>query len=336
MEDTEVENGQESSAKEESFIEAIARQLDDDAIQSDNVSEDVAEQKEQPQGHEKKEVVKQAKTDRQPEAQAEAVIAPADMSAEEKAAFERLPNEMKSYLSRRSYQTRSDYQRQTQQLQKEFGELKQTLEPHREYLAKKGIRETDLVRRSIVWDQAMTKNPKATAREWLDSYGIDPLELVDLEDTTAGKEDYPPDVNTLVQQEIDKRMQQMTQAQRLQQDHHQVQQWMKDKPFFRDPATGEQLESAMAPIVEALYGQYPQAPTTQILERAYNMIITTDERFSGIARGLEARSKADSMRQQANRAQQASRSLSGSVGTAATGKDLSFAEELRLRLDGAL
>ena len=262
-------------------------------------------------------------------ATAAAILPPADMGADEKAAFNNLKanptpenvDKLQAYISRRAYEQRSDYTRKTMELaekEKGIGDILGAVEPYREAYAKKGIALPDLVRRSIAWDESFQTDRLGTAREFLETYGIDPAELLEI---PSSQQEQPANYLTREEAEAlaDERVQrafQMKQQNSLAAENHStVLSFLDAKPLFRDPGTAAQLESAMAPIVKALRDSSPQRPVKEILEQAYDYVTKGDPTFSGLASQLNAKSDAERMQAEADKARVAGRSISGGPGS---------------------
>jgi hypothetical protein len=272
-----------------------------------------------------------------------AVLAPSDMTPREKEHFAKLPPEMQQYLSRRQYEWRADYRKQTDALRKQstaIGGVLEELAPYREEFARQNISERDIVRRSLAWDRRLKADPVAGAREYLAAYGIDPAELIEgaAQNSTSQASHAALDEST-VEAIAEKKLKEHLQRQESERYTHTaasaIQSFTSSKPLFRDPETARQLVAAMAPITEALTRQNPGSDPTQILETAYNYVTRGDPRFSEIISRFEAASKAQETRRDANSAISASRTISGGpgVGTPAI-KHKSFGDALRANLRG--
>lgn len=276
------------------------------------------------------------------------ILAPADMTPEEKAAFNSSPA-LQQYLSRRAYQLRTEFQKQTQALQqksREIESISQAIEPYRETLIRQGIQPDVAIRRAIAWDQGMQTRDYGskiqTARAWLDSYGVDPAELLDAESGQQSQQNghlKAPDTNGYLTKEqfdalMEERENQNYQKLYVQSATEAVDKWKGSKPLFKDPGTAEQLEAEMAPIVEALRVSSPSKPHDEILETAYQYVTKGNPRFSELVQRLEARPLAEKTKADAIKAQNASRSISGGPGSGIpTRKFKSIGENLRARLN---
>lgn len=256
-----------------------------------------------------------------------AIAPPADMRKEEREAFLNPTAEnahiLQAYLSRRAYETRTDYARKTQELEQtrqRVAALNDVVSQYEPEYARYGMNIADVTRRSIEWDRAMQANPLQTALEWLDSYGVGVEDLAGF--VQGGGEipqQQPPqyltaeDAERIAQQKIDALLEQQQQSVLAQTNYQAVQSFIVDKPLFRDPGTATQLEEAMAPIVAALSGngQSPQ----EILETAYNYVTKGNPTFSALAQKLEAPQVVEEKIRETQRAKAATKSITGSAGS---------------------
>lgn len=256
-----------------------------------------------------------------------AVVAPpADMRKEEREAFLNPTSEnahiLQSYLSRRAYETRTDYARKTQEVEQtrqKLAALNEVVSQYEPEYARYGMNIADITRRSIEWDKAMQANPVQTALEWLDSYGV---ELDDLQGYLQNGGQIPQqqqqyltaaDAERIAQEKIEGLLQQQQQSAVAYNNYQAVQSFIADKPLFKDPGTAQQLEDAMAPIVAALAnnGQSPQ----EILETAYNYVTKGNPTFSALTQKLEAPQVVEQKVREAQKAKAATKSITGSAGS---------------------
>ena len=255
-----------------------------------------------------------------------AVAPPGDMSKEEKDAFMNPTSEnshvLQAYLSRRAYQTQSDYSRKMNELeqtrQKVTG-LYNVIKDHESDYVRKGLNMADVTRRFIEWDKAMDANPMQTALEWLDAYEIDLDQLAQMRSQGYAPQQSQPqyltaaDAERIAQDKIQAMMQQQQQSVLAESNYNAVQSFMNSKPLFKDPGTALQLEEAMAPIVAALtqQGGNPQ----EILETAYNYVTKGNPTFAALTQRLEAPAVVEQKVRQAQKAKAATKSISGGTGS---------------------
>jgi len=260
----------------------------------------------------------------QERSQATMIAPPADMNAAEKQAFSKLTPEMQQYLSRRSYEQRADYSRKTMEAsakEKELSDIYSVVTPAlRDEYARQGIAVPDLVRRAVAWDKAFKTDRLGTAMEYLEAYGIHPSELLDGQHQNGYQQESPEyltreEAEALADERIAKQFEQMQQSSIVENNYNVVQGFIQSKPLFKDIGTAAQLEAEMAPIVVGLRQSNPSAPVQEILETAYNYVTKGHPTFSALASQQSARSDSERLHAEAQKAKEASRSISGGPGT---------------------
>jgi hypothetical protein len=278
-----------------------------------------------------------------------AVAPPSDMNKAEKEAFLNPTTEnahiLQGYLSRRGMETRQEYEKRRLELERLESQAKPLVETYQKYqddYKRLGVSPQDVYERSIQWDQAMRKNPKETAMEWLQSYGLSVDDLLDLDMEPASQpvqnSNYltREDAERIAEERIQRMMSEQQQKEVAVQTLNQVQQFMSSKPLFTatDAQTASQLEERMAPIVQALNAQGGRS-SQEILETAYNYVVKGDPMFSDLERKLTAPREIRTKQAQTAKAKAASRSISGSVGSASPKVQVKdIRENLRRRLQG--
>lgn len=359
--DTEQES--ESSEKSISIRSSIRKALQaegedsDDSEPSDEVEEVVA-----PDSDDSSEEQEERAPEPQPERPV--LVPPADMNAAEKEAYlnptPANAHVLQQYMNRRAYETRSDYQRRVEEvenLRKQTSSIYDTIKQYEADYAKDGISLADVARRSIAWDREMQNNPVGTALEWLDSYG---LSINDLAQAQAQgyqqpvNGQYPPEqygyqqqAQYLTREQAEKIAEEKLQAamQRQQEEQQQkaiayynervVESFTASKPLFRDPETASQLEAEMAPIVKALTSTGRYKSPEEVLETAYNYVVSGNPAFSSLHSAMTAKPKVEQRTVEAQKAKMASRSVSGSASSGTprmVTKDIR--DNLRRRLGG--
>lgn len=273
------------------------------------------------------------------------VATPADMTAEEKEVFSKADPKLQAYLSRRAYETRAAFSREMQKVQdanKYYENLNKAIQPHQEYLSKKGLTPDIAINRAIAWERAFETDRIGAAKEYLAAQGVDIYELLD-ENGQTPQQQQPQqqiDPNAIKQEiwsEINQQIMQEHEAKTTEQHLNAVEKFKSSKILFKDPNTALQLEADLAPIIESLARQNPSARAEDILETAYNYVTRGNESYSRLLDAYGQREKAEQARMQAEKAKQASRSVSGSIaGANPTSKGLDFREELRLRMQGGM
>lgn len=279
------------------------------------------------------------------------VVPPADMNKLEKEAFlnptPANAHILQQYMNRRAYETRTDYQRKMQEvedLRKQTSSVYDTIKQYEQDYAKEGISLGDIAKRSIAWDKAMRQNPIETAREWLDSYGIDINELAQQQAQYDPYNQYQqPQQGYLTREEAERIAEEKFQA--VQQEQEQkavayynqkvVDSFVASKPLFKDPETAAQLESEMAPIVQALSSTGKYSSPEEILNTAYNYVVAGNPTFSALNSAMSAKPVIEQKVAAAQKAKAASKSISGSAGSGTPRMEIkNLRDNLRRRMSG--
>lgn len=266
------------------------------------------------------------------------VAPPADMRPEEIETFNKLSPELQQYVSRRAYETRSEFKRQTEALrerEKSISGLMGEIAPYREQYAKDGISEVDIVRRSLAWDRAFRADPAKAAREYLAAWGVDPQELVG---QAQNQQQMTPAIDeSTIESIAERKARELFERQNQERSTYAAAEALKsfwaEKPLLKDPGTASQIEAAMAPIVEGLSRNSPGSSPREILETAYNYVTRGNPRFAELQSKLDGAAEAEKARSSAIAAQNASRSVSGGPGVGTPAKKYSsIGEALRAHL----
>jgi hypothetical protein len=271
---------------------------------------------------------------------------PADMNKAEKEAFLNPTPEnahvLQSYLNRRAYETRTQYDRKMQevnQLRDQTANVYNVIKQYEDDYARDGISIADVTRRSIAWDKAMQANPVQTAIEWLEAYGLSPQDLAEQQNGDP-KPDYQ---NYLTKDQAERIAEERFRAIQQEQEkkaveymnQRTVESFVSRKPLFRDPETASQLEAEMAPVVQALTGTGRYSSAEEILETAYNYVVNGNPTFSGLAQRLQAAPVIQQQQVATEKAKKAAKTISGSAGSGTpriVTKDIR--DNLRRRLSG--
>jgi hypothetical protein len=334
----------ESSGSKLDIRSALSENFDaaDEGVKDNESDVVMNEVKEQPQ-----------QTAIEPEPQPERIplVPPADMNKAEKEAFlnptPANSHVLQQYMNRRAYETRTDYQRKMQEveeLKKNTASVYDTIKQYEQDYAKEGIGLGDIARRSIAWDKAMRQNPVETAREWLDSYGVDLNELVSNQPNGYEQQQYnQPTQSYLTREEAERIAEEKFKAVQTEQEQKAVayynqrvvESFVSSKPLFKDPETASQLEAEMAPIVQALSGTGRYSSPEEILNTAYNYVVAGNPTFSSLNSAMTAKPVLEQKVAAAQKAKAASKSITGSAGSGtprAQVKDIR--DNLRRRMSG--
>ena len=248
---------------------------------------------------------------------------PADMNAVEKDAFlnptPANAHVLQSYLNRRAYETRSDYSRKMQEVEKlkqQTSGLYDTIKQYEDDYARQGISIADVTRRAVAWDKAMQADPVNTALDWLNSYGVDINQL-------TNQQYEQPQPQYLTREEAERIAEERIQSIQAEQqksavDYYNqqvVNSFMNNKPLFRDPETAAQLEAEMAPVVQALTSTGRYSSPEQVLETAYNYVVNGNPTFSGLVSKMTAKPAIQQQQQVVEKAKKAAKSISGTAGS---------------------
>jgi antitoxin component HigA of HigAB toxin-antitoxin module len=306
-----------------SIRDALQNQLTD-AVENTSEQEEIAEetQEVEQESAETTEVISNASV--------APLVPPADMNAIEKEAFLNPSPEnshvIQSYLNRRAYETRSQYDKKMQevnQLRNNLGGLHETLQQYEDEYARQGYTIADVTKRSIAWDRAMQNNPVATAREWLESYGLTVDDLLDQEMAGPQQPEQSPQTNYLTKEEAERIADERLQAAQNEQQKKAIEYYNQQvvnsftatKPLFKDPETAAQLEAEMAPVVQALTSTGRYSSAEEILETAYNYVVNGNPTFSSLMSKMAAQSAMEKEQAKVAKAKAASKSITGSAGS---------------------
>lgn len=270
------------------------------------------------------------------------ILAPADMRKEERELFSKADPALQAYLSRRAHEFRNDYTQKTMQLAHERRELQginETVNQHRERYARKGIKVEDVVRRSLAWDQAFETDKVQAAKEYLAAYGLDPEDLIGLDgDQPQQQQQFnPQDIESMVEERLNQRFERIQQETSTRNMFEDVEKFKQSKPLFKDPGTGAQLERAMVPLVQGFRAADPSASNAEILDRAYRYVTSAEPQFAELNKRFDGTAGAHKTQAEAQRAIQASRSISGAPGGSTPVKKIKdLRANVRARLRGEM
>lgn len=358
----EVEDTEEADTQDKaiSIRSSIKKALQDSSGEDDSSEPDA--EVEEAVASEEEESEDSAPAAPAPQPERPVLVPPADMNAMEKEAYlnptPANAHVLQQYMNRRAYETRSDYQRRVEEvenLRKQTSSIYDTIKQYEADYAKDGISLADVARRSIAWDREMQNNPVGTALDWLDSYGLsiqDLLQAQGYQQPVNGQ--YPQqqqqgyqEQSYLTRQEAERIAEEKLQvAMQKQQEEQQqkavayynervVESFTASKPLFRDPETASQLEAEMAPIVQALTSTGRYKSPEEILETAYNYVVSGNPAFSSLHSAMTAKPRVEQRTAEAQKAKAASRSVSGSASSGTpriVTKDIR--DNLRRRLGG--
>lgn len=301
---------------------------------------------------EEKESTTSSKTETVREEKPEVIIAPSDMTAEERATWDKLPKEYQKYLSRRAYETNNTFLQKTKkaaEYEKQLEPILNTVKQYESEYIRAGVKIPDVIQRSLEWDRHIKSTGAAGLLEMAQTYGITPQQLVQhLQGQTQQQVNQPSPQYLTPQQAEEIAERKVNDRLLAEQRRYEAQSFLKSRediansfisstPFAADANSRAQLENAMAPFVAAKIQTEPNADPKAVLQEVYDYVTTKDPRFSSVRQLHEAKPLADTARQVAQRATTASRSISGGPGTSNPNREVkSFRDDLRMRLNGSL
>lgn len=275
----------------------------------------------------------------------EDVVIPRSIREEERAAFEKLPVEMKRFIARREAELERmghDRVQRAAQMEREFAPVLEHYKKYESDYLRRGIKASDVIARSIEWDMYFQQNPKQAAKEYLAAYGVDPADLVlDGDDVAPTQQFDPVQLREQISQEIRQELLAKQEQERaeflINHAKQSAEEFFKGTPFGSDEHNLTELRQAMAPIASKLEALDPTADVRAILQESYDYVTTKDPRFASIRKSYEQAQLAQKSKAEAAQAIFAGRSLSGSPGSnQPTNKPKSFREALTQKLDGVM
>lgn len=321
-----------------SIRETLKQQLNNSESKEDNNAPEYDSDDDQ---QEENAVVEEA-----PQADRPVLVPPSDMNASERDAFlNPTPNNahvLQQYLNRRAYETKVQYDRRMQevnQLQRENAAVYDVIKQYEMDYAKEGISLGEIAKQSIVWDRAMKDNPTEAAIQWLESYGLSLNDLFNYQQQAQYQQ--PPNYLTREEAEriAEERYQTLAEEEQKKAleyyNQRVVDSFISQKPLFRDPETASQLETEMAPVVQALNATGRYSSAEEVLETAYNYVVNGNPTFAGIVQKMNAKPVIEQQQAVVQKAKAASKSISGSAGSGTPSvvtKDIR--DNLRRRMSG--
>lgn len=261
---------------------------------------------------------KQVEEEAQPNIQG--VLPPNDLNEEEKKEFEELAKKAPktaAKLAKRFYDYRRDYTQKTEraaETERRATPYLQEAAKHEQRLARKQLSPQQVFANALAWDHFIDEQGVNALVQFVESHGFDVQELAEAVESGQAftKSSEEAQIPRHIQEKIDRLErfeQQYTQAQQSQQVEQTfsaLNQFKASKPLFKDPATAEQLEAAMAPLVRGFRASNPSTPPLELLEKAYNYVVNGDERFRPLLDGVEKKKTIEAERDRSSRALAAS------------------------------
>lgn len=249
------------------------------------------------------------------------LLAPSDMSAEEKAEWEAANYpKLKSYLARRGFETRAEFVKQTRELEnqrKSLGSLNEALARNKDHYILQGNDPAVIFERALKWDQLIQENPIQGLRAYIKAYGVSPQQLLGGESEssyqtqTQSKSLSQEDIQAQIQKGIQEAIASQQQNAARQQLETTVNRFIASKPVLADPGTRDEVTKAMGPYFQALLASNPSADPEKTLESAYKFALA--EHFPDLNARLEARATIESQDSEARKALKAGKAVHGSL-----------------------
>lgn len=260
---------------------------------------------------------------------AELLPPPASWSGPSKELWKDIPQQAKEEIVKYEKGLRRYLTEQSQQIaqaRKHYAELDEALTPHRELISQWGVTPAEATKTLLQAQINLDKDPPNTFLDMLQTYGLSPEDLIAHRDGGGRKSNILPEpvqsaLDEIRQWKAERARSEQEQAQR----HHQtlsqqVIQFAEElgpdgaplRPYFGDLFR----QGLLAPRLERLTAENPQAPLKEILQRAYDAELRASypDHFE---RSLQAKAQSARLENQVKQAEQAKRaqvSLSGAPG----------------------
>lgn len=333
----------EAESVEDSILKALEEYEnateDDDETAEPEAAETEAEEQDEPEEPAEDETEAEDEDDEQ---EGEALAAPKHWSAEDKAAFDALPDELKPMWLEKSKSLEGGYQEKFQALARDRETLERlkpidaAFEPYRERLALEGVSEAQVVQRLLAAQSYLERAP-VEAIGWLaKSYGVDLGQFA----PKADQDDFIDPTIAPLKQELDSLKAHL--SQRDQQEQAQSQQQLLGQIAAFKSATDEagQPKHPHFDRVRAHMGAFMQVDPSMTMEDAYERAIwAASDLREGILKQREteaAKARDQERRQEVEKAKKAGKSKTKSRSTPSQPAPAkSHAEELERQLEAA-
>jgi hypothetical protein len=244
-------------------------------VGADDSSDDAAE------GYEASEDEATPETDT-PESEAEpvpdALAAPKTWPAEQREAFEQLPDEQRNFMLQRESERDAAFTRKTTELaeqRKQVEGLQGVLAPYKQQMQAHGISEAEYISRLMSYDNALRQNPQAAIAQLAQHYNV---QLTSGDSGADYVEDYSTDSHTQqLQQQLAQTQQQVNMlAQSQHQDRYKQLEDQVDIFANEKDANGNQKRPHFEKLRERM-SRLVTAGETQDLQTAYDMALRLDD-----------------------------------------------------------
>jgi hypothetical protein len=217
-------------------------------------------------------------TDSEAEPEPDALAAPKTWPAEQREAFNQLPDEQKDFMLNREKERDSAFTRKTTELseqRKQLEGLNGVLAPYKQQMQAHGISEAEYVSRLMTYDNALRQNPKAALQQLAQHYGV---QLPSGDSGADYVDEYATDSHTQqLQQQLTQTQQQVNMlAQSQHQDRYQSLENVVVKFANEKTANGELKHPHFEQVRERM-SRLVTAGETQDLSKAYDMALRLDD-----------------------------------------------------------
>lgn len=273
----------------------------------------------------------------------EAAEAPEHWSAEDKAAFEALPDELKPMWLEKSKSLEGGYQEKFQALARDRQTLERlkpvdaAFEPYRERLALEGVSEAQVVQRLLAAQTYLERAP-GEAIEWLaKSYGVD---LTRYAPKAAAEDDFIDPTIAPLKQEIDGLKAQINQRTQQEQAQSQQQLYGQIASFREAKDEAGQPKHPHFDRVRAHMGAFMAADPSLTMDDAYERAVwAAPELRDDLLKAREAeaaKAREEARKKEVEKAKKAGKSKTGSRSApTAPAPAKSHAEELERQFEAA-
>tara|TARA_R110002020_G_scaffold36406_3_gene109364 strand:+ start:343 stop:1434 length:1092 start_codon:yes stop_codon:yes gene_type:complete len=208
----------------------------------------------------------------------DALAAPKTWPAEQREAFEHLPDEQRSFMLQREQERDAAFTRKTTELaeqRKQVEGLQGVLAPYRQQMQAHGISEAEYVSRLMSYDNALRQDPQGTIAKLAQHYNVP----VSSRDSGADYADeYTADSHTHeLQQQLAQTQQQVSQL--AQSQHQERYRQLEDQvgSFANEKSADGNLKRPHFEKLRERMSRLVNAGETQDLQMAYDMALRLDE-----------------------------------------------------------
>lgn len=280
-----------------------------------------------------------------------AIPRPADLSPNA-TWWDQTPREGQEWYNQRALQLRQHLATKQREIDERAGKYKAydeaLSEDDQKRLLRNGQSAADILRRSVAWDRDLDRSVAAPLRnqaalDWLGSYGFDLNELYEFAQNGGAQVQQQAaqqgvyltreEAEKIADERVAKVLSEREQQSHVDATFKLASSFLQSQPLAQDPRAAVLLETAMVEEIPALLQENPLLAGQQLLEKALEKVMTSHPVFSAYKAHSERAKQAESDNAAAERALQASRSISGGPGSGTpTKKYKNFEENLRANM----